>query len=82
MLLVFNTVLSMYEINDIYIMNYKNCRTCNYVVHVHGRVVRGGGGAVISSTGWRECSGIIEGGGVSSENILRREFDVLEGDYK
>ena len=22
------------------------------------------------------------GGGASSENILRREFDVLEGDYK
>ena len=36
-------------------MNYKNCRTCNYVVHVHGRVVRGGGGgvAVISLKGWR-----------------------------
>ena len=56
-------------------MNYKNRRTCNYVVHVHGRVVRGGGG----------CSDIIEGVegvGASSENILRREFDVLEGDYK
>ena len=63
-------------------MNYKNRRTCNYVVHVHGRVVRGGGGgcsdiiegvggAVVSLKGWRECSGIIERGGASSENILR-----------
>ena len=33
--------------------------------------MRGEGGAVISWKGWRECSGIIEGGGASSENILR-----------
>ena len=32
--------------------------------------------------GGGECSGIIEGGGASPKNMLRREFDVLEGDYK
>ena len=43
------------------------------MVHdVHGKSGEEGGGAVIS----------LRGGGASSENILRREFDVLEGDYK
>ena len=62
-------------------MNYKNRRTCNYVVHVHGRMVRGEG-AVISLKGWRGVVVSLRGRGASSENILRREFDVLEGDYK
>ena len=60
------------------------------MVYVHGKSGEAPGVAVtplkgwgaVSLKGWRECSGIIEGGGASSENILRREFDVLEGDYK
>ena len=42
----------------------KISRTCNDVVHVHGKSGKGGGGAVISLKGWRKCSGIIEGVGV------------------
>ena len=41
------------------------------MVYVHGKSGERGGGGAVSLKGWRECSGIIEGGRASSENILR-----------